>query len=42
MTTGKRSNSERQIRVCVAMLNNLNFLLTLQSKTSVQKKQKMQ
>ena len=41
-TTGKRSNSERQIRVCVAMLNNLNLLLTLQSKTSVQKKQKMQ
>ena len=41
-TIGKQSNSERRIRVCVVILNNLNFLLTLQSKTSVRKKQKMQ
>ena len=34
----KHSNPERRIRVCLAMLNNLNFLLTLQSQTSVQKK----
>ena len=39
-TMDKHSNPERRIRVCLAMLNNLNFLLTLQSKTSVQKKQK--
>ena len=31
----KHSNPERRIRVCLAMLNNLNFLLTLQSKTSI-------
>ena len=34
-TMDKHSNPERRIRVCLAMLNNLNFLLTLQSKTSI-------
>ena len=37
-TMDKHNNPERRIRVCLAMLNNLNFLLTLQSQTSVQKK----
>ena len=37
-TMDKHNNPERRIRVFLAMLNNLNFLLTLQSQTSVQKK----